>query len=163
MRSLARGDPTPVSVFNLLQGSGATGTYHGFVTVHVPLATTSTANAATRWINPETGTVLAKVRAYFTTAGTGTFDLGRGSDGTGNASDIIDGGTMTVGVHHQIGDLGVTGTTGSASTLGAVNQGMILVGPGGTGTNNSVNMTHSDTTTSTAVGGILVEYFPIGR
>lgn len=160
MKSIGRGDPTPETVRNLIQGSGGTGTYHGFMTVHVPLAATSTANGATNWINPETGTVLARAFVYFTTAGTGTFDLGRGSDGTGNAADMIDGGTLTVGAHYA-GT--VLGTVDASSTLGGVNRIFFLLGPGGTGTNNSINMTHSDTTTSTAIGGLIVEFLPIGR
>tara|TARA_Y100000310_G_scaffold265229_1_gene276149 strand:+ start:1680 stop:2114 length:435 start_codon:yes stop_codon:yes gene_type:complete len=143
----------------MVQGSGATGTYHGQMSARIALATTSTANAATNWVNPETGTVLARVFVYFTTAGTGTFDLGRGSDGTGNANGAIDGGTMTVGVHHP-GT--VVGTAAASATLGIVDNSIFLIGPGNTGTNNSINMTHSDTTTSTAVGGMVVEYWPVG-
>jgi hypothetical protein len=160
VKALNRTDPSGLSVQNMLQGSGGTGTYHGWLSVHVPLAATSTANGATNWVNPETGTVLARAVLYFTTAGTGTFDMGRSSDGTGNSSDMIDGGTMTVGAHYA-GT--VLGTVDASSTIGGVNRVMFLVGPGGTGTNNSINVTHNDTTTSTAIGGLLIEYYPIGR
>lgn len=160
MENINRSDPSDLIVRKMTQGSGATGTYHGLLSVHIPLNATSTANAATNWVNPETGTVLARVFAYFTTAGTGTFDVGRGTDGTGNANGAIDGGTMTVGAHHP-GT--VLGTAAPSATAGIVDNSIFVVGPGATGTNNSINMTHSDTPTSTAVGGMVIEYFPIGR
>lgn len=154
--SVSRAMPSGEILLQSLHGSGATGTLlPGPLTVRIPLATTSTANAATNWVNPETGTVLARAFVVFTTAGTGTFDLGRGSDGTGNANNMIDGGTMTVGVHYP-GT--VMGTVDASSTVGMVDRVYFLIGPGGTGTNNSINMTHSDTTTSTAVGFLAVEY-----
>jgi len=150
-------DPTPQLVVDMVPSSG-TGNYRSVMAVRIPLATTSTANAATNWINPETGTVCVKTYVVFTTAGTGTFDLGRGSDGTGNATDQIDGGTMTVGVHYT---QEIVGTVAASATLGGINIFHMLLGPGGSGTNNSINMTHSDTTTSTAVGALIVEYFLI--
>ena len=148
--------PSSEIVQTITYGSGGTGTYRGLQVVRVGLATTSTANGATNWINPESGTVAARAWVVFTTAGTGTFDLGRGSDGTGNATNIIDGGTMTVGVHFP-GT--VLGTVDASSTIGGDNRIIFLLCPGGTGTNNSINMTHSDTPTSTAAGALIVEYF----
>ena len=160
-----RGNPTGLAVKNMgPMGTGigtitATGTlFAGLVTVRIPLALTSTANAAANWINPEDGTVMAKVEVVFTTAGTGTFDLGRGADGTGNANDIVDGGTLTVGVH-SYGT--VLGTVAASATIGAVNAEWLLYGPGGTGTNNSINMTHSDTPTSTMGGFMFVTYMRV--
>ena len=126
--------------------------------MRIPYAATSTANAAANWINPENGTVMGKVSVVFTTAGTGTFDVGRGSDGTGNADGFIDGGTMTVGVH-VYGT--VLGTAAASATVGGNNGEWLLFGPGGTGTNNSVNMTHSDTITSTAAGFMVVTYMRV--
>src|SRR3990167_176463 len=156
--TVSRADPTVYTVRQMLHGSGATGTLLGpSITVRVALATTSTANAATNWINPEAGTVMAKAYLVITTAGTGTFDLGRGADGTGNANDFIDGGTLTVGVH-EMGT--VLGTVAASATIGQVNSQFFLLGPGGTGTNNSINLTHSDTVTSTAVGFLEAEYRP---
>lgn len=160
-----RGDPTGLAVKKMGPlGTGfgtitATGTlFAGFISVRIPLALTSTANGATNWINPEDGTVLAKAVLVITTAGTGTFDMGRSSDGTGNATTWIDGGTLTVGVH-SYGT--VLGTVAASATLGAVDAEYLLFGPGGTGTNNSINITHNDTITSTAAGFMVVNYMRV--
>ena len=158
VKSLSRSDPTGEQMLEMLQASGGTGTYYHAMMVRVPLAATSTANGATNWINPESGTVVAQAFVTFRTAGTGTFDLGRGSDGTGNATNMVDGGTLTAGVHYA-GT--VLGTADASSTVGGLDRIYFLLGPGGTGTNNSINMTHSDTPTSTAVGELLVWYFPV--
>lgn len=159
---IVRGDPTPEAVRKMMQGSGGTGTYFNMVHVFQPIAATSTANAATNWINPETGTIAAKTYVIFRVAGTGTIEAGRQSDGTGSASDLILAGTMTLGIHHFRGDQVMTGTqgaTGSGATNGPVDSSWMLLGPGGTGTNNSIVMKHSDTITSTAKGGLVIEYF----
>ncbi len=159
MRNLKRTDPKDVSVGNQMPGSGATGTYHSWLTASVPYNATSTAAAATNWVNPETGTVLAKAMLYFVTAGTGTFDLGRGTNGTSVDDVLIDGGTLTVGVHSQ-GT--VLGTVAASATLGELNGKLWLLGPGTVTGANSFTVTHSDTPTSTAVGRLLVEYSPVG-
>jgi hypothetical protein len=159
MERYKRGNPTPEIVRNAVHGSGGTGSYAFVNTVRIPLVLTSVANGTTNWVNPEAGTVLAKAFLAIRTAGTGTFDMGRGSDGTGNANGLIDGGTLTVGVHHP-GT--VMGTVAASATLGLVDNSWILVGPGGTGANNSINLTHSDTATSTAAGELIVQYFLIG-
>ena len=153
--SINRADPTPVSVLNMIQGSGATGTYFGWHAVRIPYNATSTANGATNWVNPENGTVMARARLVLTTAGTGTFDMGRSDDGTGNSNGMIDGGTLTAGAHFP-GT--VLGTAAASATKGGLDNDTWLVGPGSTGTNNSINVTHSDTTTSTAVGALIIEY-----
>jgi len=160
-----RGDPTGLAVKKMgPMGTGfgtitATGTlFAGMIHVRIPLVLTSTANGTTNWVNPEDGTVMAKGCLIITTAGTGTFDLGRGSDGTGNATTWIDGGTLTVGVH-SYGT--VLGTVAASATLGAVDGEWLLFGPGGTGTNNSINLTHNDTTTSTAAGFLYVTYMRV--
>ena len=156
---VSRTQPSAETIKHMIHGSGATGTLlPAVIGVRIPLNTTSTSNAATNWINPENGTVIAQAFLVFTTAGTGTFDLGRGSDGTGNANGIIDGGTMTVGVH-SYGT--VYGTVAASATIGGVNDAWLLYGPGGTGTNNSVNLTHNDTVTSTAAGYIVVQYMKV--
>jgi len=152
MKAIARTDPTPVIVHNSIQGSGATGTYYNLVTAVVQMA--ASAGSLFAWINPETGTVLAKVMYYFTTAGTGTVDVGKTDDGTATVADVIDGGTMAVGIVYR---------PGTNATLGQVDEGWILVGPGGTGTNNSVTLTSNEAATSTGVGGLVVQYAPIGR
>ena len=160
-----RGNPTGLAVKNMgPMGTGygtitATGTlFSGLVTVRIAHAGTSTGNAAANWINPEDGTVIARAMVVFTTAGTGTFDMGRGTDGTGNADNRIDGGTMTVGVH-VYGT--VLGTVAASATVGGNDGEWLLFGPGGTGTNNSINITHSDTITSTAVGFMVVQYMRV--
>ena len=101
---------------------------------------TSTANANVAWINPEGGTVCARVRYYVTgSAGTGTINIGRSSDGTGSASGIATAGTLAAGIQEPAG----------------ITDG-ILLGPGGTGTNNSIVAEMSDTPTST-MGALTVE------
>ncbi len=149
MKIVTREDPTPETVLNLLPGSGGTGTYRGILAVRVAFNATSTSNAATNWINPETGTVVARAFLCLTTAGSGTFDMGVSSNGTGSANTYIDGGTLAVGVQVLWGTAGTVGES----------KGYVLVGPGGTGTNNSIVMVHSDTVTSTCVGHMVVEYF----
>jgi hypothetical protein len=74
------------------------------------------------------------------------------SDGTGSGNNVIAGGTMVAGILTRA-------TTGSAlaGTAGE-NGGWFLVGPGGTGTNNSICAAVGDTTTSTATGGMVVTY-----
>lgn len=156
---VSRADPTGEAVLKLLQGSGGTGSYNVLHSVRIPLALTSTANAAANFINPEAGTVAARAYWVFITAGTGTFDAGRSSDGTGSSSDMILAGTLAVGIVSRPGDLGTAaGTTGSAGTVGTRTEWWLL-GPGGSGTNNSIVMKHSDTPTSTMAGAMVVEYF----
>ena len=158
--------PTPEIVRAMMPNPGtgfgtitATGTLNaGLKVQRIPLQLTSTANGTTNWINPEIGTVAAQGMLVISTAGTGTFDMGRGSDGTGNANGIIDGGTLTVGVH---GYGTVLGTAAASATVGGVDGVWLLYGPGGTGTNNSMNVTHSDTPTSTMAGFLVVTYFNI--
>lgn len=137
-----------------LLGASGTANYRGIMVARIPFNATSTANAATNWINPETGTVAARVYVVFTTAGTGTLEVGRSSDGTGSAVTMWSTGTMTVGVHQR--------EPTASGTAGALDPRFTLLGPGGTGTNNSIVMKHSDTTASTAVGAMCVEYFLIG-
>ena len=136
--------PTPEIVRYMLAGQGGridpTGTLlGGQYTVRVPYASANTNTGNPAWINPESGTVIAK--AFFViagSAGTGTFQMGRGTDGTGTSATtgMINLGTLdVVGVIHQV-------TSGSAAvtsgTAGFTNQGWWLIGPGGTGTNNSI-------------------------
>lgn len=101
---------------------------------------TSTANANVAFVNPEGGTVAATVRYYVLgSAGTGTINIGRSSDGTGSASDIATAGTLAAGIWEPVGS-----------------QDGILLGPGGTGTNNSIVAEMNDTETST-MGTLIVE------
>lgn len=145
--------PSGEIVRQMIHGSGATGTlYGGWNSVFIPFNATSTGTDNVAWINPEIGTVMAKPFWVFRTAGTGTFIAGVSSDGTGSGNNIITAGTMAAGVLTRQ-------TTGSAllGTAGE-NGGYFLIGPGGTGTNNSIVVQVADTVTSTAVGGMLVMY-----
>ena len=151
--------PSSEILRQLLHGSGMTGTLlPGPVSVRIPFNTTSTGTSNMAWINAEAGTVLAKVWVIWTTAGTGSFSVGRQSDGTGSASDVINLGSMNVGVHFY-GT--VLGTAAASATLGQVDGEFWLIGPGGTGTNNSIVCKVTDTITSTAAGFMFVQYSPV--
>ena len=159
-----RGDPTGLAVKKMgPQGTGlgtitATGTlFAGFTMVRIPWSTSTVNAAGAAWINPEDGTVLARAQLVFTTAGTGTFDMGRTDDGTGAAANIIDGGTLTVGVH-SYGT--VLGTAAASATVGAVDGEYLLYGPGGSGTNNSITVTHSNAS-GASVGFLIVQYMRV--
>ena len=116
---------------------------------------TSTANANVAWVNPEGGTVVATVR-YFVTglAGTGSLWIGVSNDGTGSASGIFASGTLTAGVHIR--------PDPASATAGVIATQTVLLGPGGTGTSNSIVAQLDDTATST-MGTLIVEieYRPI--
>jgi hypothetical protein len=130
------------------------------VTVRVAIATAgSTANAGLlSWVNPESGTIAVRLAGYhWSTTGTGTIDMGVSSDGTGASDNIINGGTM-----NNVGALTVghrTSVAGSAGTIGVAQH--YLLGPGGTGTNNSIVMKTAETA-STARGFAVIEYFVVG-
>ena len=163
VKAFTRADPTGAIVRAFIYGSGGTGTYQGsHVLVRLPFPATSTGNAGLNWINPETGTIAARPFLFVSTAGTGTFDMGTSSDGTGSNDSIIDGGTLAVGIVSRVPDLGTAaGTTGTAGTVGTRTE-FFLLGPGGTGTNNSIVAKHSDGIVSTLKGAFVVDYFLIG-
>ena len=157
-----RGNPTGFQVKNMgPMGTGigtitATGTlFAGLISVRVPLAVSST---GAYWSNPEDGTVMAKGQVVWTTAGTGTMDVGVSTDGTSGAANIIDGGTMLVGVY-SYGT--VMGTAAASATLGQTVGEYRLVGPAGTGTNNTITVIHNESTTGTAVGFLFVQYMRV--
>lgn len=164
---ITRGDPTPEIVRKMMPNPGtgfgtvtATGTLMaGLKVQRIPINATSTANAgAAAWINPEAGTVLAWPIVVITTAGSAqTFDMGRTADGTASVNGIIDGGTYSVGVHLE-GT--VAGTVAASATVGLVDRVWWLIGPGGTGTNNSITITQ-DNPTGTQVGYLIVAYFRV--
>ena len=133
------------------------------ITVSVPVPqsiTDATANASfLSWVNPEAGTILVTdVIAYFSTTGTGTFDMGITSDGTGSANDVIDGGTLGILNYAVRAVRGRTGTQG-AGTLGMLD--VLRLGPGGTGTNNSI-VAKTDEYTCTAKGRVYITYLVTG-
>lgn len=144
MDRLTRGDPAEQIVTQMLPegtAGAASGTIAGVhVTVRVAFSLTSTANANLSWINPEPGTVLASV-AYMVigATGTGTVNIGRNSDGTGAGTNWVLGGTLTAGLHADEPGLGVISR-------------WLAIGPGGTGTNNSIVGQIGDTTASTMGG-----------
>ena len=146
-------NPTTEVLQQILPASGYTGTLlMHFVNVLIPFNATSTASANMAWINPEPATVLARAQFVWRTGGTGTINAAVGNDGTGSGNAMIAGGTMVAGVLTRA-------TTGSALTGTAGEAGgWFLVGPGGTGTNNSINAQVGDTTTSTALGGMVVTF-----
>lgn len=117
--------------------------------VVVTINATSTATGATNWQNPHANAVAVKASVFFQTAGTGTFDLGTGTGGTGANAAIIDGGTMAVGflTRHTTGTDGL-GTIGESA-------GWVSVAANGAG-GDSIILQHSDTETSTAVGYLLL-------
>lgn len=153
--NLSRRDPAEQIVTQMLPegtAGAATGTILGPVmAIRVRFSTTSTANANVSWINPEPGTVMANVMYHVTgSAGTGTINIGRSSDGTGSANNWVAGGTLTAGIHDD------------EPALGVVSQ-WLAIGPGGTGTNNSIVGELGDTTTSTMGGCFaVIRYYRLG-
>ena len=129
----------------LAAGTGGTATVirHGAgVMVSWGVSLTSTATAVISWINPESDTIRAQFNYRVRVAGTGTVNIGIGNDGTGSGNNIYAAGTLTAGWH--------SGLAGTGSFQGAISQ--FLLGPGGTGTNNSIVGLLDDTPTSTMGG-----------
>ena len=87
-------------------------------------------------------------------AGTGTFDMGRSTDGTSGGNNIIDGGTMLVGII-------TPGTIAATGTLGVIDRFMFLVGPAGVGTNNTITVIHDEGVTGTASGFLWIQYMRV--
>lgn len=166
--TITRQMPTVESVGNMVpKGTGgATGAkVHPVITVSVPIPQNIVTSDGTgnggfvSWVNPESGTILVtNVTPYFSTTGTGTFDLGISSDGTGSAADILDGATMDLLNYAVRAYRGRTGTQGAA-TLGMAD--IWRLGPGGTGTNNSI-VGRTTEVASTALGRIYITYFNTG-
>jgi len=105
------------------------------------------------WTNTAPFPLVAKAYVYFSTAGTGTFDMGAGTAGT-SANGIIDGGTMD----NSDGTFLHKGTDASA-TIGQTG-GLTFIGGSGSAT-SSIVFVHSETNTSTAVGVIFIDLAPI--
>jgi hypothetical protein len=129
-------------------------------TVKVALGVTSTAAAgAAGWVNPEGTKILVRqVDTVFLTGGTGTIDVGVSTAGTGAATDIINGGTLS-NVAKAVSGVTVN-AGGTAGTIG-VAYGWIL-GASGDAATNSIVAQMTDTPTSTAVGFLLIQYNVIG-
>ena len=166
--TITRTMPTVESVGNMVpKGTGgATGMkVSPVISLSVPIPQNIVTSDGTgnggflSWINPETGTILVTdVLVYFSTTGTGTYDLGISADGTGTAADIIDGGTMS-GLNFAVrAYVGRTGTQG-AGTLGMAD--VFRLGPGGSGTNNSI-VGRTTEVTSTALGRVFIAYINTG-
>ena len=129
----------------------ASGTIIGVpVVVSVALDATSTATGNFKWINPENGTVAAGFHYILTgAAGTGNLNVGRSSDGTGSNNQWVATGTLTAGIHAD-------------EPLNGVVPQLLLLGPGGTGTNNSIvgQLNVSQSTMGPCIG--FVTYYRIG-
>lgn len=166
--TIAKGNPTPENVARIVTAGtgGATNAVQvPVVTIRVPIPQTTVTSDGTgnggflSWINPEVGTILVTdVVVYWSTTGTGTYDLGLSSDGTGTAADIVDGGTMS-GLNFAVRAYrDRTGTQG-AGTLGMAD--IFRLGPGGSGTNNSI-VGRTTEVTSTAKGHAFITYYVTG-
>lgn len=155
MRELVSASPAEEVVKHLLPAGtagNATGTIVGVpVAVRVAFSLTSTATANLSWINPEAGTVLAYVNYMVSgTDGTGSINIGRSSDGTGSASNWATNSTLTAGLHEDVPADGVVAQ-------------WLAIGPGGTGTNNSIVGQLSDSVASTMDACFaLIRYIRVG-
>uniref|UniRef100_A0A6M3JP29 Uncharacterized protein n=1 Tax=viral metagenome TaxID=1070528 RepID=A0A6M3JP29_9ZZZZ len=154
MSTLKRTNPSGVNVRAITApgtAGNAAAVQVGFKTVRVPFAikaATSTSNAGYSWINPEDTQIACDVNLVWTTAGTGTIDIGTSSDGTGSNDDILDGATMA---------LGVIQAQGADATLGARDNLFLLAGKGTAG--DSIVGVHTDGVAGTAVGCMVIKYF----
>ena len=166
-RNHDRTDPTGVVVKRLAaagQANASTaqaqrGEYQGWKVWVGAADLTSTGTGNPAFINPESGPVWAKVSYIVSvTAGTGTIDIGTGSDGTGANAAFIDGGTLTVGAHTRYTD---HGTVAASATKGVLDLGFLSIAGNGT-SGDSVIMQSIDTPTSTMGGlNLVVEYIDV--
>ena len=166
--TITRSMPSSEAVGRMIAAgtAGATGAKLTMVTsVNVPIPQNIVTSDGTgnggflSWINPENGTILLiDAIVYFSTTGTGTYDLGVSSDGTGTAADIVDGGTMGLLNYAIRAYRDRTGTQGAA-TLGMAD--VWRLGPGGSGTNNSI-VGRTTEVTSTALGRCFISYVLTG-
>ena len=161
------GNPTPLNVRQMLAAGtgGATGVRRSpMVTVSVPIPQSIVAPGTGNgnflsWINPEVGTIIVtSIGMYLTTTGTGTVDIGVGDDGTGSNNNIFQAGTMNTAIATPLVAIrGLTGTEGAGSGGKAT---WWALGPGGTGTSNSL-VGKTNEVTSTAVGRLVIVYVPL--
>ena len=162
------GSPTPLIVRQLVAagtGGGTGARRHPVITVSLPYpnstASDGTANAgAISWINPEVGTILVtNVTVYLTATATGgTIAAAIGNDGTGSGITLCNAGTLSSLIYglrlHGTAALWTTGVP----TAGVFD--VFVVGPGGTGTNNSIVAKQTEVT-STAAGRVVITYVPL--
>ncbi len=166
MGTLARTNPVGVNVFNMITPGtfGAANAIHVSPpkTVRVPYSTTGgTADAEyMSWVNPEPTTIIVTdVISIFTTTGTGTFFMAVSDDGTGSGVDIFNIGTMSnLNYGNAAKRAHGTGTAGIGTVAQA--QDTWVLGPGATGTNNSIVGQVAETA-STAVGFALITYIAL--
>jgi len=169
--TLKRDAPSGETLRNML-AAGTAGSANALVvhpvTIIVPLSTAGgTGNAGFfAWTNPEQNTTIQiqDLSVHFHTTGTGTFDMGVSDDGTGSNDDIFNGGTMDTSVNLALvavrGGTGTAGVGTSGTLLGVADR--LVLGPGGSGTNNSIVAKTSETAT-TALGNVTITYFVMGR
>ena len=142
-------DNSEVTIRKMFPGSGYTGTFTQYVTIVVGSNNpTSTATATPAFINPEQGRILARATWEWIVAGTGTFDMGIGTNGTGTAKDLVDSGTLAIGV------ISKSAWAGS----GLDSDGWVVLGSGNATTANSIICRVTDGVASTADGRFLVQY-----
>ena len=121
---------------------------YGLVVASTPLLPSSTLGAG--WQNPENVPIAAKVVIDFTTAGTGTIDVGLGTGGTGAAAQqYINGGTMAVGLINPVNFVGSLGVLGGNA--------WVKVGANGDAT-DSIVVVGNEAATGTYAGNLYVHY-----
>ena len=161
--TLKRTDPVGLLVRNMLPAGtagAATAVIMPYNVVRVNVSRTSTATSNLSWVNPESCTIVARVSYVVQgSAGTGTIDIGRSDDGTGSGVNWFTAGTLTAGVQIK---RTFFGTAAASFGSGAVALEWLILGPGGTGTANSIVGRLADTTTST-MGTLqaIIEYYLI--
>ena len=161
MATLRRADPVGLIVKNMLPagtGGTANAVAVGYHVVRVNVSRTSTATSNLNWINPEDGTIVARVSvAIQGSNGTGTIDIGRSDNGTGSSVDWFTAATLAAGYRIK---RTFQGTAAASFGSGTISDEWKVLGPGGTGTNNSIVGRLADTTTSTmGTLNAVIEYF----
>ncbi len=156
---ITRGLPTGEIVKNSIArgtGGASNARIYGETTVVLPINATSSAVAGgVSFLNPEVGTVMVTgLRWVMTTSGTGTMTIAVSADGTGSATIIATAATMLAGVYERA-------PAASATAGGAITAVGKLIGPGGTGTNNSITLSHNEDA-GTSVGYVVLSYVRVG-
>ena len=160
MDTIDRSNPTPVIVQNSVQrgksaGTSFVGNYYNVMVATVPIGASASGSVQT-WVNPETGTILATVMYMFSVSGTNTMDIRVSDDGTGAASGLFAGASQSLGCHYPASDYSATGT------VGGIDLEWVVLGPGGTGTSNSITVTNNGAATGIGAGVLVIQYHPVG-